>query len=683
MDLDEIKREVNLIEYAKTHYGYKCDSKGRGSCLFHPPDKHPSFSIWKDDDGIWRFKCFHEGTTGTIVDLKAKLESKSEEDSIKKLLEEFEDRKPMNKERGKGKKSFYTYRGIDGKEVYRKVKLRNKDDRKSFWFEIKDKTGWRKPKENEKYEKIPYNLNRFNNHKGVIICEGERDADTITSLNIKFLATSAPTGKGSWPDSQTKYFEHFNDVTFLYDVGNDEDVNKHAAKLQEAFPNMEIYVAKVPLEKKEADITDYLNQVADKEKALQYIMTQRKRFEVADKPITTTPKKKINRRKELIINNKFLETYIDTISRVTDAPKIFILFSGIALLSGVLNKFYFMYPDRTQLNLYILLLAPSTYYRKTTIIEIAGRYLNDINPSLQLPESFTTEALYEILKKYPRGLISWRELIQIKEFQMKSEYNKGLPAFLTDLYDYKQNWKRWTKGDGEITLEEPAIISILAGGITGWFVKNLSELDFQGGLWTRFLFVPVPEEERTFRLPGREVTNPALTGPLKELDNLEAKEINLSKILPLMEKWGAKHQTQSLNLNSGLLQAQYQRLEVMLLKLAALLQLSHDQSTIVLPESFNEAVKVIEYIKQLLPTFFEEEIQFTSFNQAKGRVKKLIKKKGKIMRRDLLQGGNVSANIANEVTIQLEEEGDIMIEEFTPDGGGKKGKMYEWIGKEE
>lgn len=279
MNLNEIKRDVNLIGYAESTWGLKVDSKGRGSCPFHPPDNHNSFSIWKDD-GIWRFKCFHDDSAGTIIDLKAKMEGKSEGNSIKELLEEFEGRKSITKEGDKGKKGFYVYRDIDGKEVYRKVKLKYEDGSKSFWFEIRDKTGWRKPKENEKYEKIPYNLNRFKDHKSVIICEGEKDADTVNALGLGLLATSTPTGKSNWPDSLTKYFKPFKQASFFYDVGNDKDVKKHAEKLQAAFPNMKIYIAKVPGEEKESDITDYLEEKNDKQMAFLDIQKHAERFEL-------------------------------------------------------------------------------------------------------------------------------------------------------------------------------------------------------------------------------------------------------------------------------------------------------------------------------------------------------------------------------------------------------------------
>jgi len=488
MDLNEIKRKVNLIEYAKNRWGYKCDSEGRGSCLFHPPDKHYSFSIWQGNDDIWRFKCFHDGTTGTIVDLVVILENKSEKEAIKELIEEFNSQK-TKKSHLKIERT-HIYRDLNGKPIFRKTKYKDNPERKIWLTEHMTENGWKPGKGNHK--SIAYNLDKFNNHKSVIICEGEKDADTIMSLNLDLLATTAPTGKGNWPESITKYFEHFKEITFFYDVGNDEDVKKHAAKLQAAFPNMEIYIARVPLEKREADITDYLEQEQMKDMALLDVLKNAEKFEEGKKAKTQEPLK-------LTINNNFLNAYYESVSKVTDAPKIFILFSGIGLLSGILNKFYFRYPRETHLNLYILLLAPSTFCRKTVCLDIANDYLMKVNKNLCLPESFTPEALFSILKKRKRGLINWRELNQVKEFQMAKEYNKGLPAFLTDIYDFKEIWKRWTKGEGETIIERP-INSILAAGITNWFTENLKKIDFEGGLWTSFLFIPGPEEEKAFRL---------------------------------------------------------------------------------------------------------------------------------------------------------------------------------------
>lgn len=138
------------------------------------------------------------------------------------------------------------------------------------------------------------------------------------------------------------------------------------------------------------------------------------------------------------ISNNFLNLWIKSLSEITDAPNIFLTFSGIALLSGVLNKFYFRFPRRIHLNFYLLLLAPSTYYRKSTVVGIVHDYLEETNPDLILPESFTVEALYKIMSVRPKGLITWSELSQrvgpspvmkrlIRAFLKNVKNEKGVP----------------------------------------------------------------------------------------------------------------------------------------------------------------------------------------------------------------------------------------------------------------
>jgi len=256
----------------------------------------------------------------------------------------------------------------------------------------------------------------------------------------------------------------------------------------------------------------------------------------------------------------------------------------------------------------------------------------------------------------------------------------GLPSLLTDLFDYKERVKRWTKA-GKIEIEEP-IISILAAGISSWLVQNLNQLDFQGGIWTRFIFVPVPEEERKFKLPKEFILDIEIQDKLKRLDGLKGQKMNLSKVLPLMESWGQKHMKQTLQLQNDILQANFQRLEVMLLKVACLLQLAEDGSTTVEPETFQEAVRIIEYLKRVLPVFFEEEIKFTEVDKAKVKVKKLIRKKSKLTKSEILRGTGLSTDLASKALDQLDSEGIVKKTPIKPSKkGGRWGEMFQFIGE--
>lgn len=693
MSLVDIKRE-NLRRYAKEKYGIECNRRGYAHCPFHPDDKNPSFQLHLYK-GVWRWTDWHlksgdSNFSGTIIDLKAKLENISVTEAINKLKEEFcaqrieefkskrqAKRKP---EGGTGwERTEYFYKDAKGNDVYKKVKLKNSQEEKRFWIEKKTENGWEKRK--GEFNPIPYNLHEFKNHEKVLVVEGEKDANNVNSLKANIFATSPPTGKDKWDDRLIPFFRHFKETTFMYDVGAEEDAREHAAKLQNAYPDMDIYIAKVPLKEEKKDITDYLGQAENPIEALQSVLSNGEKLEARQR-IIEIPTRGIQPIPDLEIDNSFLNRLVESLSQVTDAPKIFLIFSGVALLSGLLNKFYFEYPRRTHLNIYILLLARSTYYRKSTCINLVSDYLKECNPDLILPESFTAEALYDILAKYPTGLILWPELIQVKEFLMAKEYNKGLPAFLTDIYDYKEKMKRWTVGKGEIIVEKP-VISILAAGITSWLIKNLRELDFEGGIWTRFLFVPASEMERRFTLPKSFTLDSEITRRLCILNDTEGSKVDLSRIFPLMQEWGTRHQDETMRLGTGVMSAMFQRLEVMLLKLAAIFQIAHDQTTVITPETFKEAVKAIEYIKTQLPTFFREEIHFGEHDRAMATILKFIKKKGRAMKKEILQGTKVPKRLADPALQQLEEEEEIKpVEIPAPPRGGRAGRAYEYIGGE-
>ncbi len=265
--LEKIKREIDLRQYASVHYNVQCNSEGKARCPFHSdrPDKNPSFEI-KRYNGGWRWYDWHldngdPGFSGTIVDFVAKMDRITGKEACSKLLKDFSDLEPV--ERKVIGTEYYLYKNLEGTEVYRKVKQKHEDGTKKYWIELKDQNEWRRPKKNEEYDLFPYNVDRFKNTTHLFICEGEKDADTVNKLNTTWLGTSAPFGCNSWPEKINPYFEGIKDAVFLYDVGNERYVQKHATVLQNVFPKLNINIAHVPLEKHEADITDYLNKFSD------------------------------------------------------------------------------------------------------------------------------------------------------------------------------------------------------------------------------------------------------------------------------------------------------------------------------------------------------------------------------------------------------------------------------------
>jgi hypothetical protein len=614
-------------------------------CPFHK-DSNPSLAVNnKNGSYVWYCHSCEEG--GSVIDFVMKQEGISKGDAIKKLKEYYhiENEKPKIVKK-------YPYKR-DGKTQY----VINRFSPKDFRADRK-MTG---------IERIPYHYDDVIKASTVWLVEGEKDSDTIRKLGI--TATTFPFGKNHWQPEFAKYFKG-KTVFICLDKGAEKEAEKRAKDLIKTVRLVKV-IELPELTEEGQDISNWIEFHDSKtneelKERLQAIAEKTPVYEPVENGIRIT--------------NSFLRKYIDSVSSVTDAPELFILFSGLGLLSGVLNKFYFKYPRKTCLNLYILLLAPSTYYRKSVTVDIAADYLFSINPELLFPESFTPEALLEILSKQNRGLLRWSELIQVKEFQFGSDYNRGLPSLLTDLFDFKEKVKRWTKG-GKVEINEP-IISILAAGISSWLVQNLNQLDFQGGIWTRFIFVPVPEEERKFKLPKEFILDIEIQDKLKELDSLDGRKMDLSRVLPLMESWGKRHMKQTLQLQNDILQANFQRLEIMLLKTSCLLQLAENGSTTIEPETFQEAVRIIEYLKRVLPVFFEEEIKFTEVDKAKARVRKILKIKRNLKKTEILRRANINTDLAKKVLDQLVEEGEIKPISIKPTSkGGRPGVLYKFIGE--
>jgi len=573
-------------------------------------------------------------------------------------------------------------------------------------------------------EPVPYRLPKWKDGSSVLICEGEKDADATAELGLS--STTGPFGATSWPVELTYWFKD-KQVFICYDIGEEKAAEYVAASLYGTA--REIRICRLPLTEYEADVTDYINQVppSDHQRAQQIKLVQDllknaglyqppevvtdnptvlseaegeaieeraaimevdgglSRPEAEEEARKDTHSREATPNRSLDIKNDFLNMWTDSISRVTDAPKVFILFSGIGLLSGILNKMWFSYPRRTNLNLYLLLLAPSTICRKSVVLDIANDYLSDIDPEIVLPESFTPEALLEYLSQNPCGLIIWRELIQVGGFAFGSDYNKALPSLLTDFFDFKPRFKRITKGEKPFEIKFPSI-SILAAGIQSWLISMMTgrENEFYGGLWTRFLMVSAPDEPRkAFRLPSRMVLMPQVLKRLRDLREVEPKELSLEPIHPLLEFWGKAHQEEALKIERPEMQACFMRFEVALLKIAGILQLAdHAESTTIEPQAFSEAVKIIDFLKAQLPVFFEEHVHFSEFDKAKAAVLRLLKKRGRLLKGEITNLAHLRSKFADEVLGQLRVEGAVHpVHVPSSEKGGRPGEAFEYIGR--
>lgn len=255
-DIEKIKSEVNLKEYLEIHEDHNFTGN-KTLCCFHP-DTVPSMDV-NLKNGCWRFKCFSCNASGDIFDYLKRKHNKS----MAEIIQELQHKADIKIPEEAMKKFEYIYKDAKGEEVFKKLKIIKSTGEKDYRFFHKEGDSWKSRKGT--HETIPYNLDKFKDFGKIIITEGEKDADTINALETSFLATSAPFGMNSWDDGLTKHFKDFQSVIFLYDVGAEECVESHATKLKTILPDLDIYIASIPLKNKQDDITDYLEKFTEKE----------------------------------------------------------------------------------------------------------------------------------------------------------------------------------------------------------------------------------------------------------------------------------------------------------------------------------------------------------------------------------------------------------------------------------
>ena len=254
-DLTVIK-QVDLADFLWRHYDVRIGPNGAALCPFHD-DHEPSLSV-SQKNGVGLFKCHGCGAAGTIIDFVKKKEGFGFMEAVRRIqeLEGIREEAPPGPKVRLKTVRVHSYTDENGTTIWQKIK------RSDGSFLCCHKEGDKWIYDIKGIRRVPYRLDKIKDAPDVIICEGERDADTLAALG--YPATTGPNGKDSWPDEITPMFAG-KTIRIIYDVGNDKAALNVARKLSAVCKN--IFILKVPLPEHEADITDYLSRFAtDNEK---------------------------------------------------------------------------------------------------------------------------------------------------------------------------------------------------------------------------------------------------------------------------------------------------------------------------------------------------------------------------------------------------------------------------------
>lgn len=180
-------------------------------------------------------------------------------------------------------------------------------------------------------------------------------------------------------------------------------------------------------------------------------------------------------------------------------------------------------------NLFILWMAHTTLYRKTTALDIARRITRRIMPHLLMPQDSTPEAmLADLAGREPINLDSfnntnkeiWKQgrnfaaqkgwtLDEVSSLLAGAgkDYNQGLTEALLRLYDCDEKFSRSTRSQG-ITIVENAYLSLLGASTPGALSTHINNNRLWSmGFWPRFAIL-TPEQRPSWQEP-QEAEQPA------------------------------------------------------------------------------------------------------------------------------------------------------------------------------
>lgn len=309
----------------------------------------------------------------------------------------------------------------------------------------------------------------------------------------------------------------------------------------------------------------------------------------------------------------FIDKYVDYASEFTDTPPVFHQRVALSVLSSTVNRNVHIRQGNKDIspNLWMVLIAPSSFYHKSTAVFIGNDILNQINPDLVYPDEFSHEKLLEIMSKKPKGVFTIHEF---KSFMglMSKDYNSGLKSVITALFDSPPKYTREIKGkaggENSITIENP-FLNILGASTLDWFVESLQDGDIMGGFLPRFLIVPFRGRKAktiAFQPADDKTKREKVIEELRTIAQVHGEMKFSTEAIDYYKKWYLDYEKKMDGKDR--LSAFYTRIASYALKFAMLLALDKRQELKITEEDCKEACSLADCFTREVAKLVEDEI---------------------------------------------------------------------------
>jgi hypothetical protein len=385
--------------------------------------------------------------------------------------------------------------------------------------------------------------------------------------------------------------------------------------------------------------------------------------------------------------NAFVDEYTAYAAKRTDAPSAFHEALALAMLSVVVGRRAVLHLANGDVypSLWILILADSTLYRKSTAMDLARDMLEAVDRDRLAPNDFTPQRFVAILAEHDgRPLMFQRdEFSGFYDGLNKLDYMAGLKESLCNVYDGRpfRREKMRPKANGDeapkdeewrYNIREP-FLSLAVATTQERFAEVARASDLHSGFLPRFAVV-LPPSRRGPRLSLREM-NPSLQQErdhlVVRLQAIAANPIGLSceqDVFARFDRYGADLEREAeVAANGNLVAIVGSRVSWMAWRIAMLLAVADTSHRLALPhllrgieiaEGWREAA--LRVFGSLAPSKFERQAT---------RLTQLTEQRGSISRRDAMRALRLKSREMDELQGSLAERGEIRIERRLTAGG--------------
>lgn len=305
----------------------------------------------------------------------------------------------------------------------------------------------------------------------------------------------------------------------------------------------------------------------------------------------------------------WLSTYLDYTAN-HEAPEIFHFWVGCSVVSAATRRrvwfdqnYYRIYP-----NLFVVLVAPAGRCRRSVATNIGIRLLRAANVTRVLSEKITPEGLAVALHNVGEGGKAVAGLHihapELSVFLGRQQYNEGLIALLTTLYDCPDKWEYVTRTKSEIHLER-VYLTLLGATAPDWLADSIPPVAFGGGFLSRTIMVAADSTDRVFPFPMPQDTT--LEQQLVDRLHVISDKSGPFEFTPAARTWYEDwyRQNRQRPLDGTAISGYFERKQDHLIRLATILTLSQDVDLKYTPETLQRALDALEKMEPSLPLAFK------------------------------------------------------------------------------